>query len=482
MAITRRGLAGGAAALAGLASIGVDRARGAEAPRSGGTLDAIVLGAGVAGLQAAWLLEQQGLKVTVLEGRQRVGGRVLTLRDQPGYPEMGFNSMGLGYGRGIDAAKRAGVELVDVLPRQMKGFRQELVLGGRALTREDWAKSPANPFPDAHKALMPWEIVGKILSAGNPLKDWSGWLEPQNAPLDISMRDFLARHGLSDPAISLAFDTSPYYGTSAYDVSALMFEFNDGWGKAQSAIGQGSLAVKGGNQYLPEGMARLLKGEILLGKAVIGVASGAEGVEVVCADGSSFRAKRAICALPFSTVRAIKFDPGLTGGQAKAVKTLPYQPLSIAFLTVKAPFWETDKLSPGMWTDGPLGSVLAQHFGAAEDEVTGLMVQARGELARRWDRMGREAALAMIVHELETIRPAAKGLVRGAALHSWGMEPFNAGDWAYFAPGQISEFVKDMAAPAGRVHFCGEHTAVANRGLEGALESAERAALEVLTA
>ena len=83
-------------------------------------LDVIVLGAGVAGLNAAWLLEQQGFKVVVLEGRNRVGGRVHTLLDQPGLPEMGFNSMGAGYGRGIDAAKRAGVELYDVAPRFVK--------------------------------------------------------------------------------------------------------------------------------------------------------------------------------------------------------------------------------------------------------------------------------------------------------------------------------------------------------------------------
>ena len=73
--------------------------------------DVIVLGADASGLNAAWLLEQQGMQVLVLEGRKRVGGRVLTLFGQPGFPEMGFNSMAAGYRRGIDAAKRAGVEL-----------------------------------------------------------------------------------------------------------------------------------------------------------------------------------------------------------------------------------------------------------------------------------------------------------------------------------------------------------------------------------
>jgi monoamine oxidase len=72
--------------------------------------------------------------------------------------------------------------------------------------------------------------------------------------------------------------------------------------------------------------------------------------------------------------------------------------------------------------------------------------------------------------------------LRGVYLQSWTQDPFNAGDWAYFKPGQITEFVRTMARPAGRVHFCGEHTATLNRGLEGAFESAERVAIEVQSA
>jgi monoamine oxidase len=46
----------------------------------------------------------------------------------------------------------------------------------------------------------------------------------------------------------------------------------------------------------------------------------------------------------------------------------------------------------------------------------------------------------------------------------------------------VSAFANNLADPHGRIHFCGEHTAIANRGMEGAMESGERAALEVLGA
>ena len=133
-----------------------------------------------------------------------------------------------------------------------------------------------------------------------------------------------------------------------------------------------------------------------------------------------------------------------------------------------------------MWTDGPAGTVIAQHFGATDAEVTGLLVQARGALARRWDQLGKPAALDLVVRSIETARPAARGQLTGVALHSWEMERFSGGAWGVFRPGQVTAFAPTMAVPAGRIHFCGEHTATGSRGIEGALESSERVALEVL--
>jgi monoamine oxidase len=55
--------------------------------------DFIVIGAGLSGLESARTLEENGLRVTVLEGRQRIGGRLYTLLDLPGQPEVGGNTV-----------------------------------------------------------------------------------------------------------------------------------------------------------------------------------------------------------------------------------------------------------------------------------------------------------------------------------------------------------------------------------------------------
>ena len=87
---TRRGaLAGSSAAI--IAGV---------APRSawGGTkADVIIIGAGLSGLRAAAVLEKAGLKVIIVEGERRVGGRLHTLDDLPGTPDAGGIQVGSGY-------------------------------------------------------------------------------------------------------------------------------------------------------------------------------------------------------------------------------------------------------------------------------------------------------------------------------------------------------------------------------------------------
>jgi monoamine oxidase len=248
MELTRRTFTRGAIASASPGALGVQASLADPKPRRNPAVDVIVAGAGVSGLQTAWLLEQQGARVTVLEGRSRVGGRVFTLFDQPGTPEMGYNSMGAGYARAIDAAQRSGVMLYDTAPRRAKAFHQELVLGGKVISRAQWAAGPANPFPATLKSFMPWELTPVLVAKHTPLADWADWLKPENAKFDVSMHDYLVKQGLDEPAIKLAFDTAPYYGTHASDVSALLFEFSAGWGKTQSSFGPEMWAVKGGTR------------------------------------------------------------------------------------------------------------------------------------------------------------------------------------------------------------------------------------------
>lgn len=85
----------------------------------------------------------------------------------------------------------------------------------------------------------------------------------------------------------------------------------------------------------------------------------------------------------------------------------------------------------------------------------------------------------MVKRELKRIRPSTEGHVEISRRISWGSDPFAQGAYHYFAPGQIRGFQQQMSKPWGRIHFAGEHTAIAASGMESALESAERVVKEI---
>ena len=467
--------------------------------------DVIVIGAGLSGLEAALNLEENGLSVLVLEGRDRVGGRVYTLFDLPGHPEVGGNTIANAYGRCIAAAEKHKIEVVNLAPRLFANRSgQELFIGRERVALKDWPVHPKNPFAGELRKLPPWSWGDAMFRQHMPFKDLGNWFDPKNAAYDISVHDFLSAHGATDDMIRLGFDTNIAYGTTARDVSLLQQAFADHWmavnrgavtafsrtgasnvstGVPAAGVPPGVLigAFKGGNQNLPIAMAKKLKGDLLLNQRVSAIEVTDTGAKVTCSDGRSFKAKSVVCSMPFSTLRHVAIDPLPEPLQYKAIQSLGYIPITQYHLIAKRPFWLDDGLSPSMWTDGPLGMVLAQRFGKTDDEVTSLTVWARGLNAQYLDRLGPAESSRLIVSEFERLRPASKGLLRVAAVHSWTTDPFSAGDWAIFQPGQVRELRASIAKPHKRLFFCGEHTAVGSRGMEGAFESAERVSLEVLT-
>jgi len=427
--------------------------------------------------------------VTCLEGRDRIGGRLLSHTSVVGNPEWGGDSILGGYGRMQDTAKRLGVTLIDHQGRRDMSpeahrdpKRVELALQGNVIRMEDWPDHPLNTMPEGARDRFPGRgFFQQAIGDHNPLASFADWFEPDSAQYDRPAYEFFKELGWSDAAIDLNYNTNVQYGTSAHDISMLMWFFVQAWFKLQSDIDRVAFKAEGGNQRVPEAMANSLEGEVHLGKTVVGIRTDKSEVAVHCQDGSVYRAAHVVCSLPIPTMRWVKFDPLLPPLKAKAIQTVPVQKITKVIMVPKKPFWDDDGLSPAMWTDSDAGEIRALREGGDANEITCLMAWARGYLADRLDTLGADGAMQRVVAEYERLRPAAKGQLEPAGVKSWQTDPYSGGDWAVWAPHQVTEALPALIEPANRIHFCGEHTATTNRGMEGAMESADRVLQEVLS-
>jgi monoamine oxidase len=465
------------------ASIAVAAARPVRL-RAADQADVVVIGAGLSGLHAAHLLESQGYSVVLLDGRKRLGGRVHTLDDVPGKPEAGGNAIGLSYARVLDTVERLGLKLGPMRFRSDPGILSTMIhVGGKMISEKDWAMSTQNPFPEAARAKKPWEFQVPYFLNDNPLPEIDSWRDSKYGAHDVSLYDVAKSKGLSDAAIDLGFDKAGLYGNNSFDVSMLgMYQIFKLAGHVIKQFGTKQFAIEGGNQRLPEAMAKSLKSTIHLGQVVSGVHASSSGVEVHCADGKVYRAKRAIVTAPFSALRGVLFDPVLPGLQAEAISQLGYSVGHQIHFTVKRKFWEDDGLPITIWSDSVIGRLAPLYYDADQKEPTTIIAFVNGARAVWLDRMAESDAVRHVLEVLKSIRPSTDGALRPVKVQSWQRDPMAGGLYSSWKPGQIVRYADPMTQAYGQIHFAGEHTAVLNRGMEGAMESGERAALEVMAA
>lgn len=455
----------------------------ASAAGAAETADVIVVGAGLAGLEAALVLAEAGARVLVLEGRERAGGRLWTLDDVPGRPEAGGNGIGSGYARLVDRARSLGLALVDV--RERTEFTAEstvIGLRGELIPLARWESHPLNPHTGEMRARPPWSVSFSALRPFNPLPEAAAWRDPAMAVHDRPVAALLLEKGWSADSLRLGFATNPSYANSAHDMSALMWFHIFRNAELMSAAGPGAFAIAGGNQRLPDAMARALGEKVRYRTVVRRIEADGQGVTLLAEDGRSFRAGHTILTLPASALRLVSFAPALPPLQQEGIDLLPYNRVFQAHFVPRRRFWEEDGLPPSMWTDTLAGRFVALRYGPDRREVTSLVAFVSGFQADRLDRMEPSAATAAILADLARLRPATRGALRPLRTLSWARDSFAGGAYACWAPGQIARFANALPKAAGRIHFAGEHTAEVARGMEGAMESGQRAALEILTA
>ena len=414
--------------------------------------DAVVVGAGAAGLMCARELARAGRSVLVLEASHRVGGRVLTLFET-----------------------HAGVPIE---------LGAEFVHGDAPVT--------TRLLDEARLATVP-------VSGGHVRSD-HGELSPQGPMWERMSRVFalMSRKRRTDRSFQAFLDTRPGGARLARE-RELARGFVQGFNGADpSLVSERSLAEQGdptegaadarrvlnGYAALIVHLEREVAGLIRIGSDVHLVEWDETGVRVVERSGTAHAARAAVLTVPLpmlqgGNVRLVPEVPAL----ARAANALVMGHVARVCIVVRERFWErkTDGLSFVHTPTRPVGVWWTQH------PVRAPMIVgwAGGPPAHELTRGGtiEETMIAELAHAFGMRRARAESLVESIHWHDWSSDPLALGAYSYVGVGGASAARTMARAIEGRVFVAGEATDTGSGGtVEGALASGQRAAKQVLTA
>lgn len=423
----------------------------------------LVAGAGLAGLAAARELEALGARVTVIEARDRVGGRVWTIRD--------------GFTHGQHA--EAGGDLIEDSQSAILGLADELGLRLTPILKRGFSfYEPAHR--ESRSAAASWEAIRERLAAPIRLYNlldqrWDGplarrlasqsvaeWVEaePDLRARLLGLRGFF----LADP--------------SELSLLALVDQFATPDGPGRGAM----YRIEGGNDRLATALVAGLAGAVRLSTVLLGVTQDAGGVhaQVRAPDGRQARldADYLVMALPASTLRDVVFDPPLADRQREAIDRLKYGRASRTLLQLDGAPWRDGRRPRAYGTTLPIGAVWD-----GNEEQPGppaiLTLLAGGSASDETQAIVRERGIASLVGELAWLGVGDARLV-AHRLIVWEHDAWARGGYAFFDPAYDPGLRQWLPRPFGRIAFAGEHTSFRWQGyMNGAVESGCRAAAEI---
>lgn len=477
----------GALAAVGVASACASRVAPAVppvAPATGGPQVAVI-GAGIAGLTAAYRLAQAGVDVRVYEAQPRIGGRMLSLRGR--FPDGQVVELG---GELIDTPH----EVIRALAHELEIPLDDLAETDPAIATETFYFGGAvRAERDVLEAFAPLaaRISRDLASLGESPE--ITYRTPSGAgSLDrLSMAEYLDREPLPRwfrDLLDVAYTTE--YGLEIGEQSALNLLLWISPSTDDFAIFGDSderYHVRGGNDLIPAALAERLGERIVLDSTLEAVTRRADG-SLACAfrEGSRTRevvAPRVLLTLPFTMLRQVRIDVPVSPAKRLAIDTMGYGTNAKLMIGFGARPWrEAHRTNGSTMTDLPFQTTWETSRG--QQGASGILTNFTG--GRHGLALGAgtpEEQAAHVVHALERVFPgvAAARQASPAVRFHWPTNPWVRASYAAYRPGQWTTINGAAAEQEGPLFFAGEHCSLEAQGfMEGGCETGTTAAAAIL--
>ncbi|MCW5961994.1 MAG: FAD-dependent oxidoreductase [Pyrinomonadaceae bacterium] len=412
----------------------------------------VVIGAGFSGLAAAYKLKMAGWNVTVLEARDRIGGRVFSYslpQNKDLICELGAEWVG-------ESHERIKALCADFkIPLQKHQFDDYLLQNGKVSRPGAWGFSK-----DAEAAFAKAKDGYEKLSAVQERKldnlDWWTYLEKIGfSEDDLRLRDLM---------------DSTDFGESIRHVSAYgaLAEYAE-----SSPKNEMDYKMTGGNSRLAQEFAARIGAEnIRTGTLVSEVIQWKGTVSVKTAD-ETLKADAVICTVPTQSLLKIKFNPPLPTAQREAAEKLIYARICKNSVLYDERFWKDENFSM-------VSDVTSHYYFHSTQNQPGsqgiLTSYAIGEKADVLASQSDERRMRIITNDLVDFDREAPNLAKGIASYAWQRDKYTDGAYALYRPGQWFGIRPILQRPHGKVLFAGEHLADWQGFMEGAIETGESAA------